>query len=82
MDETFRQVVIYALIPILISGAAYIVKNILDRLNVIEKETVTKLDEPAVRRLVNDKVDPLREDIKELKASTDRILDILLTNKK
>lgn len=72
------NLVYYIIGPALIMLGGWLMKSHLERIAVLEREIQHKTTEMEVRIILADKIDPIREDIKELKASTDRILDILL----
>ncbi len=58
------------------------VKTIYGRVDHLEKQLPMKLDQQEVRQIVADKIDPMREDIHEIKAKLDRVMDILIDKKK
>lgn len=78
MDEFTKNLIIFVASPLILSIIGYFMKTHVDRIQVLEKEIDHKVNEREVRALMNDKLEPIREDIKELKATTDKILDILL----
>lgn len=70
--------VIYGALPSILGFGAFLVKSLLNRLDMVETAIQHKVDEPRVRELLADKVDPIREDIQELKVKLDKITDLLL----
>lgn len=74
----FLKSLLYVGLPVLIGGVSYFMRSILSRLDTLEKEVPSKLDETEVRQLLIDKIDPIREDIKDLQMKIDKIVDILL----
>ena len=69
---------VYIAIPIIIGIGRWLMQSLLNRLNVLEHQIDTKIDEPKVRQLLTDKIDPIQEDIAELKVRLDKIIDLLL----
>lgn len=81
MDETTRLLLVYAAIPGVIGIISYMMKSILNRLDQIEKTLPNKLEEPEVRQLLSDKIDPLSNDIQRFEVKLDKIMDILIQGK-
>jgi hypothetical protein len=69
---------VYIAIPILIGLGRFLMQSLLNRLSILEHQIDIKVDEPRVRQLLSDKIDPLQEDIAELKVRLDKIIDLLL----
>lgn len=82
MDEFTRNLLLYAAIPIILGIGRYIMKSYIDRIDALERDMPHKLTESEVRVLMSDKVDPIKEDIQELKQQCQKILDILINSKK
>lgn len=81
MDDTTVKILIYVIMPLVLmvlSAVGFYVKNQIGRIDMLEAQIVKKVDETQVRQILVDKVDPLREDIAELKSKVDRIYDILI----
>ena len=55
-------------------------KSHVDRIESMEKKLAEKLDEPQVRLLMADKIDPIKEDIKEIKEMLNHILTVIMKN--
>lgn len=81
MDDTLKLMLSYVVIPIIITIVGFIMRTIHSRIDHLEKLVPTKLDQAEVRQIVADKIDPLREDIHEIKAKLDRVMDILIERK-
>lgn len=62
-------------IPIMSGIAYHLVQNIMTRLNLLENKMKDVIAEPQVRQLISDKLDPIREDLKEIKAQLEKIYD-------
>lgn len=79
MNEITEAILIYAALPVLIGLGTYIVKTlILTRLDTIEDMLPSKLNETQVRQLLTDRIEPIREDIHDLKEKLDNIYDLLI----
>jgi inactivated superfamily I helicase len=78
MDDFTRNILLYVILPTIVALGAWFMKAYVERVNNLEREVQTKTTESEVRIIMADKIDPMREDIHELKASVDKILDILL----
>lgn len=74
MEITVYTIVIYLLIPV----GAYFVKSLLDRLNKVEEKQKEAVSEPEMRRIMDDKINPIKEDITEIKYQLNKLLDIFL----
>ena len=53
-------------------------KSHIDRIEEIEKLVATKISEPEVRTIMGDKIDPIKEDIKEIKEMLNHILTVVM----
>lgn len=78
MDDTTRLVLIYVILPVVLGIGTFIMKSVFSRLDVLEKDIHNKVEEEKVRQLLADKIDPVREDIQELKNKLDRLMDFLI----
>ncbi len=72
------NVIYYIITPAVIMYAGHSMKSHLDRIEFIEKELLKKIDEPEVRLILADKIDPLKEDIQEIKETLNHILSAVL----
>lgn len=69
-------------IVLAISAGVYTVyKNLTDRVNKLEKEQHLSVSEEKVRQIIADRIDPLREDVLELRKSIDKLLDHIISLK-
>jgi len=66
---------------VLLAPLIYIWKTMLHRIERLEEKIDTKIDEKTVRQLVSDKLDPLTQDIKELKDLVTKLLELELKRK-
>lgn len=69
---------VYGALPSILGFGAFLVKSLLNRISVLENVVSDKISEPRVRELLSDKVDPIREDIQEIKDQLNKITDLLL----
>jgi hypothetical protein len=72
------NIVYYIIVPAALMIGGWLMKSHVERISTLEKEVQNKTTEVEVRMILADKMDPMREDIHELKATVDKILDILL----
>ncbi len=75
------QAIAGGVVSLILGIGAFVMKTVHSRIDVLERELPHKLNEPAVRQIVSDKIDPIREDIHEIKAKLDRVMDILIERK-
>lgn len=78
MDESIRMVVFYIIVPIVFTLIGFIARNFHMRLSQLEVEMPKKLDQSEVRQIVADKIDPIREDIHEIKEDLGKLIDLLI----
>lgn len=78
MDDLVKNLIIFVILPFVGAIGAYFMKTHVDRIEQLEKSIALKTTEPEVRLIIADKTDPIKEDIKEIKADISKILDILL----
>lgn len=73
--------ILYIILPVLASLMAYLMRSVMARIETLEHQIQSKLNEPAVRMIISDKVDPIREDIHEIKETLNKLLDIYMNGK-
>ena len=78
MDDLLKHIMTYVAIPGIVGGATYFMKSLFERINTLEKEIPKKVEEVEVRQLLDDKIEPIREDIQELKITMGKIYDLLM----
>lgn len=78
--ESFLVPIIGAILSISVGVVGYIMKNILRRLESLER--VQAMTDPQVRQLISDKLDPIKEDLSEIKQKLDYIFDLLFSKHK
>jgi len=57
------------------------IRSLMNRIKVLEDKVENKMDQRQVKELVSDKLDPLKEDLSEIKAQLVKLTDYLLINK-
>ncbi len=80
MNVEWLNVVWYIIAPMVITYIGYTMKSHVDRIESMEKKLADKLDESQVRLLMSDKIDPIKEDIKEIKEMLNHILTAIMKN--
>lgn len=84
MDDTILRV-LGASAPFILGGIVWIVKSYItsfsDRLDMLERQIVERITKNEAKELLTDKVEPIRQDIQELKVKVDKIYDIIIDNK-
>lgn len=75
-------IVVYLVIPVVIGAMAFMLKlgiqSMLNRLDTVEQRDSEKLTKADFEIAMKDKLDPLREDVKDMKAAVDKVYDRLL----
>ena len=69
------------ILSIVLAPVLYIWKSVMSRLDELERRQHNKMDHKEVRLLIEDKINPLHEDLQEIKKSLDRIVDKLIDKK-
>lgn len=78
MNEYVQMLLMYLIAPGVIAIGSYVMNAFLKRVSDLEKTMIHKVEEPEVRQLMADKIDPIREDIQELKGKIELIYSLLL----
>lgn len=65
---------------IVIGTIGYMMRNIFQRLSELEK--FPAVTEPEVRQIISDKVDPIKEDIHEIRKTIDHIFTLVYNQPK
>lgn len=71
------SVVLTIAIPIVLGLITYFYKTVISRINQLEERMQTTTTEPQVRQLINDRYDPLAQDIRDIKEYQEK-LDVKL----
>lgn len=72
------SIVLYVIIPILLSLVGYIRRIDVERIAKLEAKVDTTMSDVEVRQLLVDKLEPVTEDLKEIKVKMDKVIDHLL----
>lgn len=75
------QVFLYVILPLVSGLGSFLLKTMHDRIDMLEKRMQDRMTEQEVRQLLGDKIDPVQENIKEMKEKMDKIYDLLMTGK-
>jgi hypothetical protein len=71
----------YIVVPLVGGLLIYVWKDIMHRIDNLEQEQKNKMTEEEVRRLMEDKVGPVKESLAEIKTRLDFIIERLLNQK-
>lgn len=81
MDSLYTYIV-----PIILSSlfsiGAFVMKNIFKRLEILEDKLDKAVTEQNVRALLADKIDPIKEDVGEIKQALIKIYELYLNERK
>jgi uncharacterized protein YoxC len=72
------NIVYFIVVPIVLTVLGYLMKTHLDRIQELEKRVDLTINEAEIRGIINDKIDPIKEDISEIKATLNHILTAIL----
>jgi hypothetical protein len=61
-------------VTIVLGIASYIFRGVMHRIDRLEADVQHKVDEPQVRTIIKDKLDPLKEDVTEIKQMINQLL--------
>lgn len=75
------NIIYYVITPAVIMYAGHAMKSHVDRIEIMEKLIATKIDETEVRTIMSDKIDPMKEDIAEIKVMLNHLLEVILDKK-
>lgn len=81
MPEITIPILVYVLLPTIVGAGAYFMKSFLDRVHTLEIKVQDKINETECRQLLSDKLDPLVNEIKDLKIQVTKIIDLLIEGK-
>ena len=74
---------LWPIIASLLCGmGAFVMKNIFNRLEVLEDKMNKTVTEQDVRTILSDKIDPLKEDVHEIKQAIVKIYELYLAERK
>lgn len=70
------------ILTVLLAPVFYFWRNLVARVDALEQKLNDKADTDDVRTLIDDKVTPMKEDLKDIKVSIDKLLNHILDLKK
>jgi uncharacterized protein YoxC len=74
----YFNVVITTIISIVIGMGMYIMRTVTSRIDTLEQKMDNTVTKQEVRQLLDDKINPLKEDIKDIKYTIDKLLSIFI----
>lgn len=81
-DISTAQIFLYIIAPIVFGLVGYIMKTMINRLDTLEFRMQETITEPEVRIILDDKLDPIHEDLKEIKHSLNQLYEVMLNLKR
>lgn len=81
MNQTMVQIALYVLVPLVTGLVAYIMKTTIGRLDDVEKKASDAVSEAFVRRILDDKIAPIQEDLRDIKDKLDKLFDLYINKK-
>ncbi len=82
MELSISYVLGYIILPLIASFGSYLFKGLFDRLKSLEVKMQDTVSEPKTRQLINDRYDPLAQDIRDIKEKLDKLFDLYIHNPK
>lgn len=78
MSVDLLNLILYVVAPVVMAMGTFIFKSILSRLDEVERQMSHSITDPQARQLIQDKLEPLAQDIKEIKDMQQKQLDMML----
>jgi len=78
MDTVTLTILVSVGIPTILATAAYFMKNILQRIDVLETQVAERTTPVDVRQLLSDKLDPINKALEEIKEQNKKLLDLYI----
>lgn len=82
MNLPVLNLIIVIVIPIICGMVAYIVRNMIARIEALETKMERTVSEGGVRQILADKLDPIHDDLTEIKDSIKKLFDLYLEDNK
>lgn len=82
MDADTLSKVAYIGGPLLLSIGAYFMRTIISRIEALENQGKITVSEPQVRQILVDKLDPIKDDLQEIKENIKKLFDLYVNNLK
>lgn len=68
-------------LPLFAGIIAYFVRNIMSRIEKLEQSLDTAVTEQQVRQILTDKIDPVKEDMSDIKDNIKKLFDLYITKR-
>lgn len=81
VTEVLLQIGVFIGLPGVLAVLAWVFKNSLSRIEYIERKLEKTMSEADVRQIIADKLDPIREDVQEIRKKIDKLFDLYVNNK-
>lgn len=78
MDFETLKFLLWVSLPVIFGSLGWVIKNLHTRLDRLDNEIREKVTEQDVRTILSDKLDPLHEDLKDIKKQIERLTDYIL----
>ena len=78
MDIGLLKDLLWVIVPLVGGLLTYFYKEIKSDITMLKQDVATKTSETQVRQIIQDKVDPLKEDLNEIKQSLIKITDHIM----
>lgn len=75
------ELILTITIPALAGFFIFIIKHLYSRVADLDRRVRDSIGEQEVRRLIDDKINPIRDDIHDIKLKLDKLVDMYLTSK-
>ena len=82
MDFTITQILMYLAVPLVTALLTHIVRGLMQRIEYLEEKSRTQVNESEVRQILEDKLNPITEDIKFIRDKLEKVTDFLITRNK
>lgn len=76
--DTSLVILAYIICPLAVAFIGYLMKSHLEEVAELKEKIAHFMTESQVRQVLEDKLDPLKEDISEIKATLNHILTMLV----
>ncbi len=76
MSTEALQYILITIIPLVLGLGAFIVKSMMSRIDELEKKSNIYTSEPQVRQILGDKLDPIKEDLQDIKHSINKLFQL------
>lgn len=78
MELTLWTFIVYIIIPVISIMVIPFFRNIFMRIRELETQIQHKVTDTEVRQLLEDKIDPVKQDLQEIKAQLNQIINRLI----